>query len=99
MKKSLLTIIILLLLIPSTVKATPADLNNIYPQTFIVSDIDKANDIVYLETPSGMIYTWQGVEDWMIGDIASAIMNNNKTHQNITDDKIIKLQYAGYWGF
>lgn len=67
-----------------------------YPQTFIVSEIDQDNDIIYLETFSGMVYTWEGSEDWEVNDIAAAIMNDNGTPDNITDDTIEVLRYTGY---
>lgn len=66
-----------------------------YPQTFIVSDIDTEADIIYLETFSGMVYTWKGVEDWQIKDIAAATMNDNGT-ETITDDTIKQLVYTGW---
>ncbi len=68
-----------------------------YPQTFIVSEIDEEADLVYLETFSGMVYTWEGVEDWQVSDIAAAIMNDNGT-ETITDDIIKQLKYTGYIG-
>lgn len=68
-----------------------------YPQTFIVSEIDEEADLIYLETFSGMVYTWEGVEDWMIGDIGAAIMDDNGT-ETITDDLIQQLRYTGYIG-
>ena len=67
---------------------------NLYPQTFIVYEVDREFDIVYLMTFSGMEYEWEGVEDWHAGDIASALMYDNGTPK-ITDDEIIKLHYAG----
>lgn len=66
-----------------------------YPQTFIVSAIDKNADIMYLETFSGMVYTWEGVEDWQVKDVAAAIMNDNGT-EDITDDDIKQLEYTGW---
>ena len=66
-----------------------------YPQTFIVSDIDRDADIMYLETFSGMVYTWEGVEDWQVKDVAAAIMNDNGT-EDITDDDIKQLEYTGW---
>lgn len=66
-----------------------------YPQTFIVSAIDKDADIMYLETFSGMVYTWEGVEDWQVKDVAAAIMNDNGTPA-IYDDEILDLKYSGW---
>lgn len=68
----------------------------IYPACFVVDEIDKENDLLYLVTPAGMIYTWEGIEDYMIGDITAAIMYNNGTDDTITDDIVIDLRYVGY---
>ena len=67
-----------------------------YPQTFIISEIDREADLIYLETFSGMVYTWEGCEDWEVNDLAAAIMNDNGTPDNITDDTIEMLRYSGY---
>lgn len=66
-----------------------------YPQCFIVSEIDYKNNIVYIETPTGFIYSFYGVDDWFVGDHCSAIMFNNYT-KNIIDDKIVSVKYCGF---
>lgn len=70
--------------------------DSLYPQAFIVDEIDEKKDLVYLRTFSGFIYTWEGVEDWMVGDIAAAIMYNSGTEETIVDDQIVTLEYCGY---
>lgn len=66
-----------------------------YPTTFRVYAIDRQHDLLILQDFNGYIWTWEGVEDWEPGDIASAIMDDNGT-KNITDDSIMKLKYSGY---
>lgn len=66
-----------------------------YPQSFIVSDIDYKNNIVYIATPTGFIYSFYNVDDWIIGDHCAAIMFNNYT-KYIIDDKIISVKYCGF---
>lgn len=68
---------------------------NEYPETFIVDRVDRENDVLYLETFSGNVFTWNSCEDWEPGDIASAIMNSNGTEE-VKDDTIIMLKYSGY---
>lgn len=82
---------ILLLLITALTGAKGTD----YPQTFEVTEINNAEDYMVLETSTGYMYEWEGVEDYMVGDIVSAIMNDNGT-ADITDDDIICIKYSGF---
>jgi len=66
-----------------------------YPQTFVVTEVNQAADTITLQDFSGNIWTWEGAEDWMEGDTAAAIMNDNGTAE-IYDDTIKQLQYTGY---
>lgn len=66
----------------------------LYPQTFVVTEIDYDEDVVYMETSTGMIFSFDEVEDFQVGDIVSAIMWNCGT-PNITDDAIISYKYSG----
>lgn len=68
--------------------------NNIYPAVFEVVEINESEDIIYLVDVNGNEWIYEGVEDWQVGDIATAIMNNNNT-EIIYDDDIIQLQYVG----
>ena len=64
----------------------------IYPTTFVVINI--SNNIVSMEDYNGNVWEWEGVEDWMCGDIVSAIMDDNNT-AIIYDDTIITIRYSG----
>lgn len=66
-----------------------------YPQAFTVTALDQRTDTVTVTTASGFDYSFFGIEDWMLGDIAAAIMDNNGT-EDITDDRIVDIRYAGY---
>ena len=68
--------------------------NSIYSTVFEVVEINESEDIIYLVDVNGNEWIWNGVEDWQVGDIAAAIMNNNNT-EIIYDDDIIQLQYVG----
>ena len=98
-KRSLITLTALITLATGsiTAQAAPQDLNteHLYPTTFIVYEIDKEYDIIYLTTSTGFEYIWEGVEDWRAGDMASGLMYDNGTAK-ITDDEIIKLHYTGF---
>lgn len=69
---------------------------DVYPTTFEVYALDRKHDLLILQDYSGNVWTWEGIEDWCKGDIASALMSDNGT-KKINDDEIIKLQYSGYF--
>lgn len=71
-------------------------IETVYPKTFIVSACDLDNDKVFLVDFNGNEWTISGIEDWMEGDVASAIMSDNGTPDSIYDDKILDIQYSGY---
>lgn len=66
-----------------------------YPETFIVVAVDQDHDFITLQDFNGYTWNWNGCDDWMIGDIASAIMDSKGT-EAIQDDEIIELKYSGY---
>lgn len=65
----------------------------IYPQTFVISDIE--DDVLVLVDYNENEWIWEGAEDYTIGDIVAAIMDDNDTI-TIYDDAIVTLRYAGY---
>ena len=66
-----------------------------YPETFIVVAVDPEHDFITLQDFNGYTWNWNGCEDWVIGDIASAIMDSKGT-EAIQDDIILELKYSGY---
>ena len=64
----------------------------IYPQTFVVSDIE--DDVLVLIDYNKNEWIWEGAEDYSIGDIVAAIMEDNDTI-TIYDDAIVTLRYTG----
>lgn len=77
------------------IKAQPS-IENYYPKTTEVVALDHENDLVILEDFNGFRWSFAGIEDWEIGDIASLIMDNMGT-EIIFDDEIISVQYSGYY--
>lgn len=67
----------------------------IYPQYSVVVNTDAQADIVTVECKNGQQYQFEGIEDWMEGDICSLLMDTNGT-DIVTDDKILKAEYDGY---
>lgn len=66
-----------------------------YPQTFVVGDIDRGTDTMILVDYNENEWVYEGVEDYGVGDIVAAIMDDCGT-TTIYDDEIVKIQYAGY---
>lgn len=66
----------------------------VYPMTTMVTDLDKVNDTVTVIDCNGNEWEFSGVEDWMVGDIASLIMLDKGT-ESIYDDEIITAWYSG----
>ena len=72
-------------------------LQEIYPRTMTVMELDVESDVVVLTDSTGHIWEFYGVEDWQVGDICSCIMHNNGT-EIITDDEIISTRYNNNGG-
>ncbi len=66
----------------------------IYPDAMEIIAIHQ--NIVYLETATGNIFTMAGAEDYQVGDIVSVIMFTNGTDETVRDDEIIRAVYSGY---
>lgn len=67
----------------------------IYPETARVVDLNYADDIVTVENFNGFQYTFEGCEDFCLGDGVSLIMDDNDTPK-IYDDIIIVAYYCGW---
>lgn len=73
-----------------------ATTKNLYPATAEVVELDRAADLVTVETASGIAYGFYGCEDYFPGDLVSMIMDDNGTPETILDDVIIDCRYSGY---
>lgn len=66
-----------------------------YARTGFVVELDRENDIVVVEDWAGLTWEFYGIEDWEVNDIASMLMNDNGTPENIYDDEILSVRYGG----
>ena len=82
-------IVIVALLAFMTMRASA----EIYPQAFVVGGIE--DDALILVDGNENEWIWEGVEDYAIGDVVAAIMDDNNT-TIIYDDMIMMIRYAGY---
>ncbi len=67
----------------------------VYPLTAKVIELDYNRDLVAVETFMGLVYVFEGCEDWQEGDCASLIMDDNGTEQ-VYDDIILMAQYSAW---
>ena len=69
--------------------------NHLYPLITTVTEIN--NDTVTVEDSNGNLWSFNGVEDWQVGDCCALIMDDNFTSE-IMDDTIISTRYQGRMG-
>lgn len=67
-------------------------ISHLYPLTTTVTKIN--NDTVTVEDSNGNLWSFNGVEDWQVGDGCALIMHDNSTSE-IMDDTIISTRYQG----
>ena len=78
----------------SGAKSMPKEVN-IYPIVAVVSEVDRARDIVTFETNNGFLFEWEGVEDLKVNDTCALMMCDMGT-QEIKDDVILSIRYSGF---
>lgn len=64
--------------------------SHLYPLTTTVTKIK--NDTITVEDSNGNIWSFDGAEDWEVGDGCALIMHDNSTRE-IVDDVIISTRY------
>lgn len=65
-------------------------ISHLYPLTTTVTEIN--NDTVTVEDSNGNLWSFDGAEDWEVGDGCALIMDDNSTSE-IVDDVIISAKY------
>lgn len=69
-------------------------INDLYSVTMIVTELDDTTDTVIMQDANGNIWSFEGIEDWFVGDLASVMLDKNGT-QEIYNDTIVKVRYTG----
>lgn len=67
-------------------------ISHLYPLTTTVTEIN--NNTVTVEDSNGNLWSFNGAEDWQVGDGCALIMHDNSTSE-IMDDTIISTRYQG----
>lgn len=86
--------LILPLLMALALTSCAANQSEIYPRTMVVTETNESTDTVVLTDSAGHMWEFYGIEDWIVGDVCSCIMNTNGT-KDITDDTIVDMRYNG----
>lgn len=66
-----------------------------YPKSCVVVNVDYNTDTVTIEDSVGLLWDFQGCDDWQEEDIVALIMFNNFTTLGIYDDMIVRTRYCG----
>lgn len=66
--------------------------DNLYLTKGTVTDINTTKDIVTIVTVDGQLFSFKGVEDWLIND-GCVLSFDNKGTTDIKDDIIIDILY------
>lgn len=78
----------------SSANETPASDIEVYGRVTEVIGFDFDYDIVIVEDNMGFRWSFYGIEDWCIGDIAVLTLNTKGT-ELIFDDEIVSVRYSG----
>lgn len=89
MKKIVKMVLVLMVLL--TMTAAKAET---YPEVFVVHEINRETDIMTLIDFNGWMWDVYGVEDYEIGDVVGAIMDDVGT-EIIYDDEVQCIRYCG----
>jgi hypothetical protein len=73
----------------------PIEELNFYPMTTVVVELDGRTDSVVCVDFNGNEWSFEGIEDWCVGDYATMMMCDNGTSE-IHDDIICDVQYDGW---
>lgn len=76
--------------------AASANYMGFYPKATIVTELDYENDLVIIEDFNGFLWSFEGIEDWIVNDICSLLMYDNGTSETIFDDIIVDVHYDGW---
>lgn len=66
-----------------------------YANTAVVTEVDKANDLVTVEDSTGNTWQFNGTEDWEFADTCSMLMDSKGT-KSVANDEIIQVTYCAF---
>lgn len=94
--KKLLAIVVLCCVLFSVVSssAEQIDVDNILIRVGTIVEIDEENNVVVVMDTVGMLWAFDGIEDYMLDDTVAMLMDKNNT-ETIYDDIIVRVFYVG----
>lgn len=87
-------IVLIVLAVVVTMFTSGKNQSNVYPLAVRVDSFNQAEDTVSFVDGAGNEWKIYGIEDWMLGDVAALLMDDNGTPEYIYDDSIILAQYG-----
>ena len=101
MKKIICALMVLELLVAGVAMGCAASakgetIEDVYAITTVVVELNHRNDTVTCQDFNGNLWVFYGVEDWLVGDVATLIMWNAET-DTIYDDEIVHAYYSGWF--
>ena len=98
MKKVICALMVLELLVAGAAmgRAKGETIEDVYAITTVVVELDHRNDTVTCQDFNGNLWAFYGVEDWMVGDVATLMMWNAET-DTIYDDEVVGVYYSGWF--
>ena len=70
------------------------DMDDLYPRSMVIVSLDFETDTAIAEDAAGILWSFKGIEDLMVGDRCACIMNTCGT-ELIYDDVIVSVRYDG----
>ena len=64
-----------------------------YPAAGIVRGFSEKDNVVFVKTNDGRVWSFYGIEDWEVGDICLMVMHDDGVRGYIDDDSIISVRY------
>lgn len=90
MRKLIILLLCLLLLFGAASAET-----GFYAKAGRIIEFNPAEDEVFFVDGCGLVWCFEGIEDWDIGDIVAALMWDSGTPEDVLDDLILDVEYAG----
>lgn len=93
-RTTLIAVSIIALMVALPIYARTDTLQDLYPKTMTVVEVDRDNNLIVLEDTDGHLWEYENSDVWFKGDKAAVLMDMNGT-TDVTNDTIIKLINQG----
>lgn len=87
MKKVLIVTLVIAMTITSFAVASSC----FYPRPGYIRAVEYDTDLLYIEDLAGLMWIYEGVEDFWVEDNVAMLMFNNFTPNTILDDVIVDI--------